>query len=692
LALALVGCSDPDARVTTLEVRAHELPAGCALTAGVPDPSAYLLALTPLGSFAASLEATSVPLDAAGRELVFDERTRGIDAVATASSGPEFSGHSERRRSSGLDVLLWPKARACALSDGPYPGHAGGQALGYSPASGLAISAGESLDTGSSEESTGPGSTLLFATDLGVSSVVPREGALRIPRAFASVSSFGEGLLVAGGENPLGASTLDAAGTAEVFSAERLGFDATLNLVFRRTRHAAVTLRDSGETLLVGGIEPASDHPESRPNVIEQFEAISPTTRSSSISELAELAIGRVGPTAFVLDDGRIFVGGGSAPGKDAAHPEGDPIGTLEVFSPDGKSRVFYAEPKARPHRAFAPLPGGGVVSVASCADTGAREGCSCFTPEGDACEPSVEGAPYVDGVWMEPDGRLESVAFASDPSVACPTPAEPWLVPGSDGSAWLISTLADGSAACLWRFEPWPGTPTGGDGAEPPGPRFVPTAITLSPPPDPRVAPLSLGPDSFSWIAAGTTNGLAGASLGHRGQLTRDGELIVPAAGDQPRPAHLAPDRNPSPAEDGLRRARATFDATLFRLELEPPESPAPPLTVWVADTTYDAVTVALSIVAPASGAAAPSSLPVFVFGGTVVGDAACPWPAPTSASGASGELALRATRHEGAVTLAVAGANTTSRCAVAAGPLPVGVRAGSANATLVSFLVTRD
>ncbi|HWP05192.1 MAG TPA: hypothetical protein VNN72_05595, partial [Polyangiaceae bacterium] len=240
---ACLACGTPDARVTTLGIATHELGGPCAVSdaGGSAD---YSLSLTALGPFPArgSDLATNVPLDASGWELGFDARTIGVDAVAAeAASGgalsPQFTGHSERRRPSGLDVLLWPSGRACSLADGPYPGANGGQALGYSPRSGLALAAGEDVGDRTNEQGAGAGSTLVFDADRGSASLVPRDGALQVPRAFATVTELGEDLLVAGGENPLGASTLDAAGSAELYSAKDGAFTTLIELIVRRSRH-----------------------------------------------------------------------------------------------------------------------------------------------------------------------------------------------------------------------------------------------------------------------------------------------------------------------------------------------------------------------------------------------------------------------------------------------------------------------
>jgi hypothetical protein len=691
LLLALAGCGAPEARVTTFSVTLHELSGDCAVTSGSVDAAKGSLALTALGRYAAEPGAqATLPFDDVGHELAFDARTVGIDAILTTAAAvtpaDSFAGHSERRSDAGIDVLLWPHARDCALSTGDYPSSEGGQALGFSATSERLLVAGEDLSDEPNRQGPGPGSALVFDAELGNSELVPRAGALQIPRAFATVSAFGADLLVAGGDNPFGASELDAAGTAEVFSTQASAFDGVVTLVFERTHHAALTLPATGETLLVGGIEPVSD-PVAQVQEIRLFEAISPSTRKSSISELAELSVGRVDPTALVLADQRLFVGGGYTPGPDGAHPLGDPLGLVEIFSPNARDPLLYAEFPARPHRSFVTLPGGGVLSVATCPSPAQRTDCTCVDATGKACDAADTAAAFVDALWMNPEGELENVAFDST-DARCPTPAWPRLVPGSDGSPWLLSA-SDGGPTCLWRFEPWPAADAAaGDVAA--GPRLVPSDVTLTTPLDARTAPVSLGPDVFAWVAAGSSHGLAGARLGHRGPLSRDGELLQPAAGST-RPAHLAPDRNPRPPSGARASGQATFDPILFRLTLEPAPSPASAMTIWATDTLYDDFVATLALLAPASLVELPDVLPVLVIGDTAVGDSSCTWPPGTASSIATGEVSLRVARRGSDVTLGVGGTSGSAHCRVAAGSAPIGVRAGTSTTTLVSFVLDR-
>ncbi|HTQ07710.1 MAG TPA: hypothetical protein VMI54_27825 [Polyangiaceae bacterium] len=691
LLAAAAGCADPAARVTTVSVGAHELP-GCPLPdRGPQDPSPFRLTLMALGNFPESgfdVE-TDIGLDDTGLTLAFDSATTGIDAVARDSptdTAQTFVGHTERRRDDDIDVLLWPEARACPVSDAAdaYPGAGAGQGLGYSAEAGLVLAAGESADDQRS------GSAFTFDTERGTATPVSREhGTLRVSRSFATVTAFGDALLVAGGTNPSEASSPeDAPGTAEIFDPTSGGFDPTLvELWSRRTHHAALTLPTTGETLLVGGVAP--DSASSGPGqLIHQLEAVSPVTKSSSISDLKALDLGRMDPTALVLENGRLLVGGGHG-------TDGTPVGEVEFFSPDAQRSLFYAELPERKARSFAPLPGGGVLSVASCDDDpSTRLGdCTCIDASGASCTEGEQDAHWLDAWWIDSDGTPAPVALVPGGGLTpCPTPAAPLLVTGSDGAPWLVSVSDGATPGCLFRFEAWPeDAPSTGDtpaSTDDPAdrPRFVATTITLDPPPDPRSPPLVLAPDAFVWIAA--AGGLYGARLGHRGPLTRDDVSLLASDPSAPfRPQHLVPDRDPrlsqTTAPDGSSPPAVAYDHG--ELSLAPA---TPPVTLWAADTLYDDVLVSLAV-EPAADGSVPVP-PLLTFASNTADESvACAWPAPLATDTAS--LALTAARHDGVVTLTTPGVDPVT-CAAPAGSVAVGVTAGGAPVTLSEFALARS
>lgn len=691
LLAAAASCSDPAARVTTVNIGAHELPGYPVPNRGPQDPSPFRLTLTALGDFPKSnfdLE-TELALDDTGQPLPFNTATAGVDAVARdtpTETALAFVGHTERRRGDDIDVLLWPEARACALADAAtseYPGAGGGQALGFSASAGVVLAAGENAGDQRSENA------VTFDTERGAVVAIAREhGTLHVSRAFATVSEFGDALLVAGGTNPSEASSpTDAPSTAEVFDPVSGGFEPELvELWSRRTHHAAVRLPTTGETLLVGGLAP--DSAGSGPGqLIHQLEAISPETRSSSITNLDVLKLGRTDPTALVLSNGRILVGGGDGAASGSSAPP--PVGMVEVLSPDAQRHVFYVELPERESRTFAALPGGGALSVASCRKPALRDDCICVGANGGSCNESDPDAPWIDAWWIDPDGNTAPVGLAPSNGVSfCPTPTAPLLVAGSDGAPWLISATDDTTPACLLRFELWPEEPpVAGESAtfDPADrPRLVPTALQLEPPPDPRSPPISLGPDAFIWVSA--TGGLYGARLGHRGPLTRDDFSLL--ASDQNalfRPAHLVPDRDPrlsqATADDGSSTPAVAYDRTELTL------APAvPPVTLWAADALYADVLVTLQIQA-APGASA--ALPLLVLASNTTGESvACAWPAAPETAATS--LPVTATRHGSTVTLSTPGADPAT-CDAPAGSLAVGVRADAGVTTLSDFELER-
>ncbi|HSU38004.1 MAG TPA: hypothetical protein VLJ38_00520, partial [Polyangiaceae bacterium] len=416
--------------------------------------------------------------------------------------------------------------------------------------------------------------------------------------------------------------------------------------------------------------------------LIRQFEAVSPNTKSSSISNLSSLDLGRVDPVALVLTNGRILVGGGYMPSGDADAPGGAAVGQIEAFSADARSRVFRAELPARTNRTFAALPGGGALSVASCRNEPAplRTDCSCVTSEGTTCTSANSNQAWLDAWWIDPSGTPTPVAFETNGVLApCATVDTPLLAAGSDGAPWLAFPNADGTPACLWRFEAWPAVADANDPAS--RPRFVMTTRTLDPSPDPRSSLLSLGPDAFEWV--GTNGGLFGARFGQRGPLSRDFSLLLSL--DTPfRPAHLVPDRDATRPPSGSNSPPVAFERVGSRLTLTPVE---PSVTIWATDTLYDGVALSLEVEPPSDGSA--PALPLLVFQSPTGATATCAWnPPPLGA--ASTPITVTASRNDTRATLSAPDVADTT-CDVPPGSLAVGTRAGSGTVTLGELELSR-
>jgi hypothetical protein len=657
--LSSFACGPGDPSITSVSIRAHEL-SHCEIPR--QGDANYTLALTALGPFRAGPSDTqNVNLFGGDTALRFSPETHGVEAVAATPAG-NFIGYTERLRDTGIDVLLWNKHRACPLREagsGGYPSAGAGQALGFSPALGRVLVAGEEGASG------GVPNSLLFDADTGAVTH-PFED----DRAYATVTPFADGFLLAGGENPSagdGFEDRERWRNAYPYSLATGEFGSAITLQWDRTRHGALALPD-GSTLLAGGY--TSDGP------VRQFEIVRPDSTISSTIGLASLTVGRLSPVVLRLEDGRILVGGGYL-------PIGSAVGTVEWFSADATDKLGERTLRTLENRVFVALPGGGALTVASC----------------DACVPSEAspdcGCPSgLEATWLTPDDQPHAVALPE--ALACQRPARPLLFAGSDGAPWL-SCAADPAVspsdapAPLFRFEAWPAIYSPGDAPQWPvreaSPRFEgPSEFVLEPPPNPRVSPLSLGPDHFVWVSAAAGGDLAGARLDVRGSLSRDADSLL--GNPEFRPLHLAPDR-PVPVD---RSSTATvprlYDGVLT---LSPSE-----LTVWVTDTTYADVTITLTLARASDDTFAA---PAIAFGGTLLGTLdACPWPALPEPSDDGTRIALSVVRRGTRVRLYGA---SPSECEVGSGALSVGFRApstgrcepGSAcTSVLAELTLTRD
>ena len=349
-----------------MHLGAHTLPNRPPLVSAL-DPSgasAARLDLTPLGDFSSTNTVSPPVRGASPTELELPRATRALAAAVVDDVGQPFLGYVERRASPDLALLLWPQAEACVLDAGPgsLALQSDGAALGYSPEARVLLIAGGGVPNAAAESvalrtfDSGTGEyKLLSAAAPGV-----EPAALSEPRAFASVTPFGDKLLIAGGENPLrgqSAELAPASGTAEVFDPRTGRVEpARISLSVERSRHAAVAL-DSGETLLVGGRGP-------RGTALNALEVVSPRTGSASLASLPSLDAGRLFPVVLRLDDRRLFIAGGTS-------ADNTPLAAMEWLSADARTHLLTRLPEnlpARYDRAFAPLPGGGVLAVGGCA------------------------------------------------------------------------------------------------------------------------------------------------------------------------------------------------------------------------------------------------------------------------------------------------------------------------------------
>jgi hypothetical protein len=616
LSLGSVACGASEPELVTHTLRVYSLP-GCAASGGAE------LELTAFGPFSPSNTTAEVlPLAAVDQALPFPARTRAIGALARDQSG-RYIGYGELR-GNALALVLWPEARSCAVFEGAFeagfPRRGGGQALGYAPNLGLVLAAG-----GDDRTSSAVVGALSFDVRTGEAHAVDASAraVLGEPRAYATVTEFGEGVLVTGGEDPIHdvpAESRVLRQTAEIYDPKARRFELELvELREARTRHAALVLA-SGETLLIGGRGAFG-------TALRALETVSPVTRTSSLSNLATLEVGRIEPTALRLSDDRILVAGG----YDA---EGRPVSSLERLDANATRAVPYEIPPelpARFDRAFVAMAGGSVLAVGGCEE---RE-----PSPGEDCSACRRGCPpgEFDAFWIERSGAVTEIKL----DVEAPRPL---LLPGSDGSPWLIVETATGVRAL--RFNPFAAKFEAlGDLGELPDPRLV--------------APVSIAPDHFVWIGPGEYPALFGFRASTRGRYSNDvGLVAVTHPNDPTWPLHLVPDR----AKAGPLYAERA-------LLLEPGDA-----AVYVADALFGDVVVELEF----SGGPPPAVL---------LGEEMAPCGFPEHAADEPERVRLERAGDE----LVFERGGETRSCEGPSGELAIGLRAETGPTTVRAWSLER-
>jgi hypothetical protein len=314
----------------------------------------------PTGDFAFFTGTVSSPMSATGAALGLPSATRSVEIEVTADS-TVWTGVSLVPDAGVVNVLALPANAACQVTSGS----------GGSPETVMA--ALTNLDTGEALGVVDPEHALLvqagipsaLVIDLGLGAVSGKVELTEV-RNDATVTpgpSAGQ-VLVAGGSNP----KLDALDTADLLTLDTTGGStgaSSRSLVMLqafRTKHAAVTLPSTGETLLIGGIGLA---PAGGEIALSSIETVSPATLAGSPPpQLASLMTPRVHPTALWLPSGQVFVGGGF-------DLSGAPLNSVEWFNGAVTQEIAsntictpnFGKNLAAPW-SFAPLEGGAVLAV----------------------------------------------------------------------------------------------------------------------------------------------------------------------------------------------------------------------------------------------------------------------------------------------------------------------------------------
>lgn len=645
-----MACTEASGPVV-LALRVHTLPR-CDLPEGLTHGSVELRAL---GDFEASNDSAEVlRLDQQGQALKFPVATQAVEAHVGVGARA-FAGYAERREN-GLDVLLWPQLASCEVwrrsGTAGYPGRHGGQAVGYAAHSGVVLAAGGN-DPLVSDAIVG---ALVFDSATGDVQALDtsNEGPLSQPRAFATATPFGEQFLVAGGETPVFGvpeRELEPAATAELFDPKLARFSKEPILLHSsRTHHAAVTL-DDGRTVLIGGRSKVGETSIAQ----YQLELVDPASKRASVGDAIAP---RIDPRALRLSDGRIFVAGGVLLDGALATPVGEWLGTNARPAPTELS----LDVAPRFEQAFVATSGGGVLAVGGCEDRPAasnEDAAACDEQCGQGCPPL--GGAY-DAWWIARDGSATPVSLEG---IVAPHPI---LLPGSDGSPWLVAASAGfPEIPRLFRFNPW---------ASRFAPADVPDSLKLPKPGMPQ--PLALGPDAFAWLDDDESAGmLVGLRLGTRNRFTQDLALVLLSDPIESRPQHLVPES--APGDSVSYNGKLTLNGAAFRAALEPANFDAD-VTVRIADTDYGDVTLQLELLR--------GEPPLVLFGDTALGGAGCPWPSGSARGGDFDRPTV--VRHEGHAELLFQGEQQS--CEVASGRLTLGLRASDGQTVVKQLDVVRS
>ncbi|HEX7452779.1 MAG TPA: hypothetical protein VF294_10855, partial [Polyangiaceae bacterium] len=301
-------------------------------------------------------------------------------------------------------------------------------------------------------------------------------------------------------------------------------------------------------------------------------------------------------------------------------------------------------------------------LAVGGCEDRDPlpAEDCSVWCQRGCPPTPFGSNQPTYDAFWISADGSVSPLDFGL-------SAAQPVLLPGSDGQPWLITVGVDQTGAAApgkfvaYRFDPWQGAFAVTDldlGAQPlvGAPRFVAT-----------------GPDAFVWFGQDSTGpALQGVRSGTRSAFSSDVALVVlRAAEDATRPAHLAPDHPPD--ADAIH-----YDSGRGVLQFGKSSATC----VWISDAEFADFSAQIDFSAGAAPRIQLGNQPI-ADPSSAAADPSCQLPS-ADASGSSGSIHVQ--RIAGHVSLSIGAAQTS--CDLTSARLPIGVCGSDLGVTEVTLI----
>lgn len=328
----LVSCNrDPEVIQRPIVVYS---PASCPVRDDPASPRGPYSVVYAGGDFDNPVQA-SLYLRDVGQEMpAIPEKARSL--IIDVSAG-DFSwrGVGDVPASGPANVLVWRGEEACPLT---------GNVQARTDMAFAVFGHRFMVVGGRSPSATSP---YTFVGDLTTGAVTKLPFGLKRSRIRPTVTTFGDGALVAAGGSDSGAPL----NTAEVYSPALGDFEpAAIELSQERMLHGAVQL-GTGETLLVGG-------KDRNGGLLRTMEIVDPVTRRARTAGVASLAVARHSPTVLRLANGEVLVAGGF-------DESGAAIPTLEWFARDGSQATKRAvDLVTGQERAFVPLEAGGALAI----------------------------------------------------------------------------------------------------------------------------------------------------------------------------------------------------------------------------------------------------------------------------------------------------------------------------------------